>query len=81
MTKWRAQLFLLAELVDAYRVFPRIFLLGYGALCWKVGLWFMVLDKPSAEQSAFVTIIVSVFAPLANWYMQSGRRWQNGEHK
>lgn len=65
-----------AEVVDAHRVFPKLFVFGYGLLCWKVALWFMVLDKPNTEQSAFVTIVVSVFAPLFNWYAQGGRTWR-----
>jgi hypothetical protein len=65
-----------AEVIDAHRVFPKAFVAGYGILCWKVALWFMSLPTPSAEQSAFVTIVVSVFAPLFNWYAQGGRKWQ-----
>lgn len=64
-----------AEVIDAHRVFPKLFMLGYFVLVWKVGAWFMGLEKPSAEQSAFVTIITSAFAPMCNWYFQSGRKW------
>jgi hypothetical protein len=66
----------IAEVIDAHRVFPKLFMVGYFLLIWKVGTWFMLLDKPSAEQSAFVTIVTSSFAPLLNWYFQSGRKWQ-----
>lgn len=66
----------LAEVIDAHRVFPKIFVFGYGVLCWHVALWFMKLEHPITEQSAFVTIVVSVFAPLFNWYSQGGRKWQ-----
>jgi hypothetical protein len=64
-----------AEIVDAHRVFPKVFVAGYGFLCWKTALWFMALELPTTEQSAFVTIVVSVFAPLFNWYAQGGRKW------
>lgn len=66
----------IAEVIDAHRVFPKFFVAGYGVLCWKVALWFMALPQPIAEQSAFVTIVVSVFAPLFNWYSQGGRTWK-----
>ena len=65
-----------AEVIDAHRIFPKVFVFGYGILCWKMALWYMVLEKPTTEQTAFVTIVVSVFAPLFNWYAQGGRRWQ-----
>jgi hypothetical protein len=66
-----------AEVIDAHRVFPKIFMVAYFLLIWKVGVWFMLLDKPGAEQSAFVTVVTSSFAPLLNWYFQTGRRWTN----
>ena len=73
---WKCRTMDMAEVIDAHRVFPKIFVIGYGLLCWKVALWFMGLPHPTGEQSAFVTIVVSVFAPLFNWYSQGGRKWQ-----
>jgi hypothetical protein len=61
-----------AYVIDLFRTFPRIFLCGYGALCWKSALWFMALEKPSPEQAAFVTLLAGFFVPLTNWYMQNG---------
>ena len=65
----------IAEVIDAHRVFPKLFMIAYFLMIWKVGAWFMLLEKPSAEQSAFVTVITAAFAPLLNWYFQSGRVW------
>lgn len=61
-----------AYLIDLYRLFPRVFLVGYGFLAWKSAIWFMALDKPSAEQAAFVTLLSGFFVPLTNFYMQNG---------
>ena len=61
-----------AYLIDLYRVFPRVFLVGYGFLCWKASLWFMALEKPTPEQAAFVTLLAGFFVPLTNFYMQHG---------
>ena len=72
MTKW----YRFWKAFDAARVFPRVFLVGYGALCWKASLWFMALDGPSAEQAAFVTLIAGFFVPLANFYMNNGVKWE-----
>jgi drug/metabolite transporter (DMT)-like permease len=65
----------MAEIIDAHRIFPKFFVAGYGALCWHMALWFEALPNPTSAQAAFVTIVVSVFAPLFNWYASSGRRW------
>jgi hypothetical protein len=59
-----------AYYIDLFRLFPRVFLCGYGALCWKSALWFMALEKPSPEQAAFVTLLAGFFVPLTN--MQNG---------
>lgn len=65
-----------AYLVDLYRVFPRGILLGYSFMVVEVARWFMALDKPSPEQSAFATLIGGFLVPLTNWYMQNGVDWE-----
>lgn len=65
----------LAEIIDAHRVFPKIFVFGYGVLCIHVTNWFMQLPIRDTTETTFVTIVVSVFAPLVNWYSQGGRKW------
>lgn len=69
----------LAEVIDAHRIFPKSFVYGYGVLCWHVATWYEGLKDPSTQQATFVTIVVSVFAPLFNWYAQGGRRWGRNE--
>jgi hypothetical protein len=75
-TAWKIRCIDVAEIIDAHRIFPKVFVFGYGILCWHIALWYMGLEVPGNEQTAFVTIVVSVFAPLFNWYSQGGRRWQ-----
>jgi hypothetical protein len=65
-----------AEVADAWRVVPRMVLSGYGYLCWELACWYMSLKDPSAQQMAFVTIIVGLAVPLTNFYMNSGRVWK-----
>jgi len=72
--RWKLALLDLAAMVDEFRLFPRIFLFGYGALAWKSCLWYMSLPAPSTEQTAFVTLLSTVFAPMTNWYMQTGKK-------
>jgi hypothetical protein len=64
-----------AEVIDAYRVVPRLLLLGYGYLVWHVTTWFMSLPEPTTQQAALVTAVVGITAPIAGFYQQSGRKW------
>lgn len=72
----KARLMTLAEIMDAYRVFPRFFLFGYMLFCGELGSWFMSLPKPTGEQTTFATAIIGLAVPLTGWYMQTGRKWQ-----
>lgn len=65
---WRA--------IDAARSVPRILL---GLTTWyvgKIGFWFMALEKPSAEQAAFVSLVSVAYAKMLDWYMQNGTKWE-----
>ena len=64
-----------AELVDAWRVFPRIFLIGYGVLGIKMAVWAMSLPTISTEQAGLVAVIAGLFVPMTNFYMNTGKRW------
>lgn len=70
----------IAEVVDAHRIFPKTFMTAYFLWACKVGLWFMALEKATAEQSAFVTLVTSTWGLMLKWYMETGRQW-NGERK
>lgn len=63
----------IADLIDIYRLVPRIVLFGYAAMCWRAAEWFMALEEPTNNQAAFATLIFGFFVPLANFYMQNGR--------
>ena len=73
MKKWLLDC---AEVMDAWRLFPRMFLAGYGFLCWELAKWVMARSDISASQAAFATGIVGLAVPLTAFYMQTGRKWQ-----
>ena len=64
-----------AELIDAWRVFPRIFLVGYGVLAWSLVSWAMSLPVLTVEQAGLVGVVTGLFVPMTNWYFQTGRSW------
>jgi hypothetical protein len=46
---WRKGHMAVAELVDAWRVVPRLIAAGYGYMCWKVVVWYMKLEPHMIE--------------------------------
>ena len=57
-----------AEAVDSWRIFPRIFLCVYIFLLYYATMWFMNLPDPTFEQSGLISIIVGSFAACFGLY-------------
>ena len=60
----------LAKTVDAWRIFPRVFVAVYIYLLYEVVIWFMTLEAPNLEQAGLVSIIVGAMAAVlkALWH-------------
>ncbi len=58
----------LARAVDAWRIFPRLFLTVYIFLFYYSTMWFMSLPDPSLEQSGLISIIVGAGAAWFGLY-------------
>ena len=63
-----AQIIHMARAVDAWRIFPRLFLSVYIFLLYKVTIWFMNLAEPTFEQSGLVSIVVGAGAAWFGLY-------------
>ena len=63
----------LARAIDAWRIFPRMFLTVYIVLLYKVVIWFMDLPAPSFEQSGLVSIVVGAGAAWFGLYTGSSK--------
>tara|TARA_B100000683_G_scaffold243933_1_gene253735 strand:+ start:2264 stop:2644 length:381 start_codon:yes stop_codon:yes gene_type:complete len=61
----------MARAVDAWRIFPRIFITTYIYLLYKVVIWYMALEAPSMEQSGLVSIVVGAGAAWFGLYTGS----------
>ena len=61
----------LAKAVDAWRIFPRLFLTVYIVLLYKCVLWYMDLPAPTMEQSGLVSIVVGAGAAWFGLYTGS----------
>ena len=58
----------LAKTVDAWRIFPRIFVSVYIVLLYDVVTWFMTLEEPNLEQAGLVSIVVGAMAAVFGIY-------------
>ena len=64
---WQKFIFL-AQAVDSWRIFPRLFLSVYIFLLYYSTMWFMALPEPSLEQSGLISIIVGAGAAWFGLY-------------
>lgn len=67
------------EKFNAWRVFPRILCLLYASITWQVVVWFLGLDAPTAEQSAFALTTTASSAAWFKFYVESGGSHKRGE--
>ena len=58
----------LAKTIDAWRIFPRIFVSVYIVLLYDVVTWFMTLEEPNLEQAGLVSITVGAMAAVFGIY-------------
>ena len=65
----------LARAVDAWRIFPRIFVVVYIYLMYESVIWFMNLTDPNLEQSALVSVVVGAMGVVFGVY--SGKSGQS----
>ena len=63
-----AKLIHMARAVDAWRIFPRLFLTVYIILLYKCVIWYMDLSAPTMEQSGLISIVVGAGAAWFGLY-------------
>lgn len=66
-------LIFLARAVDAWRIFPRLFLTVYIILLYKTVIWYMGLADPSMEQSGLISVVVGAGAAWFGLYTGSSK--------
>ena len=63
-----AKLIHMARAVDAWRIFPRLFLTADIILLYKCVIWYMDLGAPTMEQSGLISIVVGAGAAWFGLY-------------
>ena len=71
----------LAVAVDAWRIFPRIFLTTYIYLLYKSCVWFMSLPEPNTQQAGLISVIVGAGAAWFGLYTGSKPKMQDKDTK
>ena len=64
----------MARAVDAWRIFPRLFLTVYIILLYKCVIWYMNLQAPTMEQSGLISIVVGAGAAWFGLYTGSSKK-------
>ena len=63
----------MARAVDAWRIFPRVFITTYIILLYKCVIWYMELPDPTMEQSGLISIVVGAGAAWFGLYTGSSK--------
>ena len=71
----------LAKAIDAWRIFPRIFITTYIYLLYKVTVWFMALPDPNNAQAGLVSVVVGAGAAWFGLYAGTGPKMQKEDKK
>ena len=58
----------LAQAVDSWRIFPRLYLTVYIILLYTTVNWFMGLEAPNFEQSGLISVVVGAGAAWFGLY-------------
>ena len=69
-----AKLIHMARAVDAWRIFPRLFLTVYIVLLYKCVIWYMDLSAPTMEQSGLISIVVGAGAAWFGLYTGTSKK-------
>lgn len=64
-----------AEVLDSFRVVPRIILGLYGYFVFYITEWYMNIPDPSNQQMGLITAVIGVAAFVVQIYSNSGRKW------
>ncbi len=69
-----AKMIHLARAIDAWRIFPRVFITTYIILLYKCVIWYMDLEAPTLEQSGLISIVVGAGAAWFGLYTGSSKK-------
>lgn len=66
----------IAEVLDAHRVIPKLFMFAYGYLLYDTTMWYRGIPDPTNAQSLALSAVWGAAAIITAWYLNTGRKWQ-----
>lgn len=63
-----------ANMLDSWRIFPRIFISTYIYMFYESSMWFMALEDPTNSQAGLISVIVGAGAVWFGHYVNSGKK-------
>lgn len=67
----------IAEIVDAFRVIPRVMIGLFVWLCVDAYLWMKGLDLTPGEKQMIFTTVMGAATVWLSFYLNSGRKWSD----
>ena len=64
----------LARAIDAWRPFPRLFIILYMYIVYRVIEWYLALAAPTMEQSGLISVVVGAGAAWFGLYLGSNNK-------
>jgi len=65
------------QLMNNWRIIPRLIIALYGYVFWDVLQWFMDLSEPTNSQAMFVSTVVGAAPAFFGLYVNSGDKGKN----
>ena len=65
------------ERISKWKLLPRFMMLVMTLMSWRCAEWFMNLEDPTTQQSAFVSVIMGVMTGVYGIYL--GRESRGGK--
>jgi hypothetical protein len=65
-----------AEISDAYRLIPRLMIIGYGYMLYETTFWFMALPDANSAHAAFIATVWGAASVFSGFYFQTGKKWK-----
>ena len=69
----------IAEVLDAHRIFPKLFMLLSWGCAIYVGYWYTGLEIITPEATAFAGIVAGALAKAQDYYFRGGRNWTKSD--
>jgi len=64
----------IADLVNKFRVVPRLILVGYAYMLWDIVKWLKLLESPTLEQASILATVIGIAGLIVTSYQNTGNK-------